>query len=434
MSRYSTFEMNIPVQSYLLAIASGNLVERRIGNRTFVISEPEEIEKVANEFSELEDFLSEAERLTIPYEWGVYKLLILPPSFPFGGMENPLLTFASPAIVPGDKSSVDVAIHEIAHSWFGNLVTNNNWTNFWLNEGFTTFLERKTVRNIFGEDFMKVTAKLENQTVYFEILDYGLENGFTSLHPVFNGTHPDEALSDIPYEKGFQFLIYLESLIGEDYMLEFLRSYLKNFAYTSIDVTNFISFFSEYVHQKFTTTDAEEILSKIDFDAWIYAPGLPPITVDFETKEYNDAIELAQSFLDAKANVTSALQIFKSFSVNLKGLFISHLIDNQEIVDDCMAQYIYDTLQLGDEINGEVVFRWLIVAIRSGQLRAPFESADEFVGSIGRMKYVIPVYQAMLDSNAAIAKAIFNKHEDFYHPIAIKAIQDIFSEDVLISA
>ena len=428
--RYTRFEMNIPVQAYLLAIASGNLAERKIGERTFVITEPEELDKVAHEFVDLENFLIEAENITIPYEWGEYKLLILPPSFPFGGMENPLLTFASPAIVPGDRSSVDVAIHEIAHSWFGNLVTNNNWTNFWLNEGFTVYLERRVVRNIFGINHMKVTAKLENQSMYFDMLDYGLNNSYSSLYPIFNGNNPDDAFSTIPYEKGFQFLTFIETLIGEDHMTDFLREYLAEFLRKSLGTTDFIDFFRLFIMKIYSSEESKEILSKIDFETWIFAPGLPPVTLDFDTPEYNGAINLATDFIDGKADPATAVKIYRNFTIDLKGLFITHLINNIKQIDDCKAEYIDDTLSISKEINGEVIFRWLQVAIRSGQLRYPYALADDFVGSIGRMKFIIPVYTAIFDQDPSQAKAIYAKHKDFYHPLAVEGIEKILNGDV----
>ena len=428
--RYTRFEMNIPVQAYLLAIASGNLAERKIGERTFVITEPEELDKVAHEFVDLENFLIEAENITIPYEWGEYKLLILPPSFPFGGMENPLLTFASPAIVPGDRSSVDVAIHEIAHSWFGNLVTNNNWTNFWLNEGFTVYLERRVVRNIFGINHMKVTAKLENQSMYFDMLDYGLDNSYSSLYPIFNGNNPDDAFSTIPYEKGFQFLTFIETLIGEDHMTDFLREYLAEFLRKSLGTTDFIDFFKLFIMKIYSSEESKEILSKIDFETWIFEPGLPPVILDFDTPEYNGAINLATDFIDGKADPATAVKIYRNFTIDLKGLFITHLINNIKQIDDCKAEYIDDTLSISKEINGEVIFRWLQVAIRSGQLRYPYALADDFVGSIGRMKFIIPVYTAIFDKDPSQAKAIYAKHKDFYHPLAVEGIEKILNGDV----
>jgi leukotriene-A4 hydrolase len=228
--RKTVFTMNIPVESYLIAVAAGNLVENKVGDRTYVITEPEMIQDAANELDALDDAIIKLENyLKMPYEWGDYKILILPPSFPFGGMENPLLTFASPTIIVGDKSGVAVANHEIAHSWTGNLVTNMNWDNFWLNEGFTVFSERKVTEMIYGESFMKVAAKVGNSSMYNDMLDYGLDNKYSSLTPHCDGENPDDAFSTIPYEKGFQLLYFLESLVGKTNFALFMHDYLVKF-------------------------------------------------------------------------------------------------------------------------------------------------------------------------------------------------------------
>ncbi len=207
-------KMDIPVESYLIAVAAGNLVERKVGDRTYVITEPDFIDAAAKELEDLEEGLTTTEEMLIPYEWGDYKILILPPSFPFGGMENPLLTFASPSIIVGDKSSVDVANHEIAHSWTGNLVTNMNWDNFWLNEGFTVFVERHVDWKLKGETFYKVASLVGNASMIASMSDYGFDHPYSSLTPHCNGSNPDDAFSTVPYEKGFQFLTFLESLVG----------------------------------------------------------------------------------------------------------------------------------------------------------------------------------------------------------------------------
>ena len=210
------FSNTIPMPNYLIAIAVGDIVYKNIGNRTGVITEPVEIDRVANELDQLETFLDTAEDYLTPYIWGNYSILILPPSFPMGGMENPLLTFASPTIITGDKSQVDVAIHEIAHSWTGNEVTCQNWEHFWLNEGFTVFEERKVTARLHGKDFAKVSALLGNTSMYEDMLAFGLNHPWSSLHPTLKGDNPDDSFSTVPYEKGFQFLTYLESLVGED--------------------------------------------------------------------------------------------------------------------------------------------------------------------------------------------------------------------------
>lgn len=212
----SWFINEIPVPCYLIAFAVGDLEYRSTGYRTGVISEPSMIDAVAWELESLETLLDTAEAYLTPYIWGNYTVLVLPPSFPFGGMENPLLTFASPTIIVGDRSQVYVATHEIAHSWTGNDVTCRDWESFWLNEGFTVFEERHVSGELHGKDFAKVEALLGNSSLYDTIRDYGVNNTYSSIHPVLKGDNPDNAFSEVPYEKGFQFLTYIESVIGED--------------------------------------------------------------------------------------------------------------------------------------------------------------------------------------------------------------------------
>lgn len=189
--------------SYLIAIAVGDLEFKSLGRRVGVLTEPSQMEAVSTELASLETLLDETEKYLTPYIWGNYSILILPPSFPFGGMENPLLTFASPTIITGDKSQVYVATHEIAHSWTGNDVTCKNWENFWINEGFTVFEERKVSGKLHGVDFAKVEALLGNTSMYNAMMDYGMDNVYSSLHPTLDGDSPDDSFSEVPYEKGF---------------------------------------------------------------------------------------------------------------------------------------------------------------------------------------------------------------------------------------
>lgn len=200
------FDCSIPIPSYLLAIAVGDLVYKPsslTATRTGVISEPGVIDSYVAELSDLETFLDAAEAYLTPYIWGTYTILVLPASFPFGGMENPLLTFASPTIIVGDKSQVYVATHEIAHSWTGNDLTCADWSNFWLNEGFTVFEERKVTGGLKTEDFARIEAQLGNVSLWDDMLNYGLNDTYSSLYPVLNGHSPDDSYSEVSYEKGF---------------------------------------------------------------------------------------------------------------------------------------------------------------------------------------------------------------------------------------
>lgn len=199
------FDQDIPIPSYLLAIAVGRLEEKKIGKRSSVIAEPgkDYLDFYAKELEDLDTLLDMSEEWVTPYIWGTYSILILPPSFPFGGMENPLLTFASPTIIVGDKSQVSVATHEIAHSWSGNEVTCRDWSNMWLNEGFTVFEERKVSAKFYGPDFAKRASQLGNVSLWASMTAYGLDHTYSSLHPDVTGQDPDDSYSTVPYEKGF---------------------------------------------------------------------------------------------------------------------------------------------------------------------------------------------------------------------------------------
>lgn len=199
------FSLDIKIPGYLIAIVAGTVQEEKTGQFTSVISEKKNLMAYKAELSELDSFVQKLEEYIGPYKWKAYKIVILPASFPFGGMENPLLTFANPTIMVGDKSGLSVAVHEIAHSWFGNTVTCNNWSNMWINEGFCVFLERKGLEKLYGKDFVLTNALIGNQdylNARQEFLD-AKQDSYASLHPETKGENPDDSFSTIPYEKGF---------------------------------------------------------------------------------------------------------------------------------------------------------------------------------------------------------------------------------------
>mmetsp|Transcript_23419 Transcript_23419/g.17861 ORF Transcript_23419/g.17861 Transcript_23419/m.17861 type:complete len:299 (+) Transcript_23419:299-1195(+) len=277
------FEQTIPIPAYLIALVAGDLAEQSLGSRTSVITEPVMLASCAAELSDLELSLDTAEAYLTEYIWGTYTVLVLPPSFPYGGMENPLLTFASPTIIVGDKSQVYVATHEICHSWTGNEVTCQNWSNMWLNEGFTVFCERAVSSELNTMDFAKTEAILGNYDMINDMTSYGFTNSYSSLYPVMNGANPDDSFSTIPYEKGFQFLVYLQSLIGEEDFQEFLRQYITKHSLTSIEYTALESDWNDYVTA--TQDDPQAIIDAVDWDTWVLVPGLPPVTADFSNPD-----------------------------------------------------------------------------------------------------------------------------------------------------
>ncbi len=278
-----SFDQPVKIPSYLVALAVGNLKGIKVGPRSTVWSEPEVVEAAAWEFADTESFISTGESILTPYVWGVYDLLLLPASFPYGGMENPCLTFVTPSLLAGDRSLVDVVAHEIAHSWMGNLVTTKNWEHFWLNEGFTMFIERKIIGRLHGNASLHFSAIIGYSSLKETIERYNSMGRpeFTCLCPKLVNEDPDDAFSDVPYEKGYNFLFYLETLLGGPSVFEpYLKAHVENFAHKSITTDDFKEFLFEF-YQKF---DASKIslLSSVDWNTWLYTPGLPKNVNQFD--------------------------------------------------------------------------------------------------------------------------------------------------------
>ncbi|XP_021060252.1 leukotriene A-4 hydrolase isoform X2 [Mus pahari] len=289
------FNQKVPIPCYLIALVVGALESRQIGPRTLVWSEKEQVEKSAYEFSETESMLKIAEDLGGPYVWGQYDLLVLPPSFPYGGMENPCLTFVTPTLLAGDKSLSNVIAHEISHSWTGNLVTNRTWDHFWLNEGHTVYLERHICGRLFGEKFRHFHALGGWGELQNTIKTFGDSHPFTKLVVDLKDVDPDVAYSSIPYEKGFALLFYLEQLLGgPEVFLGFLKAYVKKFSYQSVTTDDWKSFL--YSHFK----DKVDLLNQVDWNAWLYAPGLPPVKPNYDVTLTNACIALSQRWVTAK--------------------------------------------------------------------------------------------------------------------------------------
>jgi leukotriene-A4 hydrolase len=393
-----SFSNTIRMPNYLIALAVGDLEYRSLGNRVGVITEPEQMDAVAWELESLEELLDKAEGYLTNYIWGNYSILILPPSFPFGGMENPLLTFASPTIIAGDRSQVYVATHEIAHSWTGNDVTCKNWEHFWLNEGFTVFEERKVSAMIHGEEFAKVEALLGNYSMFTDMQNYGLNNVYSSLHPTLKGDNPDNAFSTVPYEKGFQLLTYLESFIGEELFQTFLRGYIIEYSQDSVFSEDFRSSWEDFVEDHFNATETNRILGSINWDAWLFTPGLPPVTLDFSTPASIGASHLADEYirLAGEASPDNYTQ-FNDYYSNLKVIFLERLNERIDDVTIEIMQKIQDDYNLTGTVDPECKQRWLPLGIRKGY-QPTIEPAHTFISVQGRIKYLSPIYLALKET------------------------------------
>ena len=426
--RVTTFEMNVPIPSYLIALAAGNLVYQKIGRNVGVITEPEMLNKSVTELENLQDSLDLAESFLTPYEWGNYTILILPPSFPFGGMENPLLTFASPSIIVGDKSQVDVATHEIAHSWTGNLVTNRNWENFWLNEGFTVFTERHVSRRQHGEEFYKVSSALGNSSLFSDMADFGFDSTFTSLHPNYEGANPYDTFSEVPYEKGFQFLTYIETLIGNKTMEAFLKTYVAKYKRQSIVYEQFWSTFNEFLNDTLGPEQAKNITDQIDLDTWVYSTGAPPVQLNFSHPSLDLSRSLAIDYIakGGDARPDEYKKFFDFFSL-LKCVFLTQLVDDIDKITRPIKNLIDYDYNLTETIDPEQKVLWYQVLIKTDYNKKAKEKVNEFLGSIGRLKYLRPLYRALDSYDHDTAVKTFRTHKPIYHPVAVARIKEILN-------
>jgi leukotriene-A4 hydrolase len=279
------YVQNIPIPTYLIAVACGELEYGKLSERCGVWTEVGLRDKAVWEFQNTEEFLRTAENYVTPYVWGVYNILVLPFSFPYGGMENPALTFVTPALLAGDRSMTNVVAHEISHSWTGNLVTNKNWVNFWMNEGFTMFLERKIIELMYGEDMSLLDANVGKGELKHAIQLLGEDHTFTSLNPELENIDPDDAFSVVPYEKGFTFLYYLETLVGKENFQIILQDYIKKYSLKSVTHLEFKETFENNV-KSFYGQKADDILNKVQWDSWIKTRGYPIIDIEFSKKKY----------------------------------------------------------------------------------------------------------------------------------------------------
>ena len=421
------YEQKIPIPTYLIALAAGKIEERVISDRTKVYGEKELVDLAANEFDGIENFIQIAEAYVSPYVWGEYNLLVLPSSFPFGGMENPTLTFVTPSIIAGDKSLANVVAHEISHSWSGNLVTMDNWGDFWLNEGFTMFLQRKIMEKTDDLDLAKLDAMVMYNTMVDDIKRFGESKSFSSLRPNLLGRHADDAFSEVPYEKGFNFLFYLEGLVNSqtdfDLFRKILRQYFKKFEYKSLKYEEFRDFFIETINNELGDK-AKEVLDKIDWVQWIDAPGYPPVQNNFSNIYANEVSDTVKLFYENKLP-SDFNKTFHSWHTLLKQYFLNMIKDTDKELEDGQLNILSKTLNLKEGYNAEVNFGYYMVVLLHGKtLDDEFKTAMvAFLGKFGRLKYLRPIYRSLYVRDKDTALNAFNKWKSSYHPIAVRLIE-----------
>ncbi len=371
------FEMSQPIPAYLLALAVGNIEFQSLGKNCGVYAEPEILKEAAYEFADTEEMIKKAESLYGTYPWERYDILVLPPSFPYGGMENPRLTFATPTILAGDRSLVSLVAHELAHSWSGNLVTNAYWDDFWLNEGFTSYFELRIMEEIYGAEYATMIEQIGYQDLMNTINRVGADNPDTRLAIDLSGRHPDDnaVAFTIPYDKGARFLRTLEVAYGREKFDAFLKNYFSTFAFKTMTSEDFITYLQENLVNKYPLSTAKAV--KI-YD-WIYNTGMPDKYEIPDSPEFHRVDEERIAFINGVS--AAELDVTKWTPYHWRH-FITSLPANISMIQ--MAD-LDQTFGLTHSNNSEIAFAWFKLCIAENYTEA-FPAIEEFLNKVGQNK------------------------------------------------
>lgn len=412
------FRMDQPIPSYLLALTVGDIAFRPVSNRAGVYAEPSMLEKSAWEFEDLEKMVSGAEELYGAYRWERYDVIVLPPSFPFGGMENPRLTFATPTILAGDRSLTSLIAHELAHSWSGNLVTNATWNDFWLNEGFTVYFEHRIMEKLYGKDYSEMLAQLSLHDLEETIAALRKEDMFqdTKLRLNLKGRNPDDGVTDIAYNKGYFFLRLIEETHGRDKFDLFLKDYFSVNAFTSMDTDGFISYIKKYYADKFKISLREE-----DFQSWIETEGLPENCPRPVSQRFDKVDEALKRWLETG----SADPALRAWSTHEWLHFLKYLPGKMTPEQMAALDKLGDFTQSG---NSEIVTLWLVHAIRN-EYASAYSRLEEFLINTGRRKFLSPLYNELVktESGKEMAKRIYSRARPNYHFVATNTFDKLIN-------
>ncbi len=421
------FEMKQPIPAYLIALAVGNLEYRKLGNNCGVYTEPEMINDVAWEFEDLPKLIGAAEALYGKYKWEQYDVIVLPYSFPFGGMENPRLTFANPTLIAHDRSAVSVIAHELAHSWSGNLVTNASWDDFWLNEGFTVYFENRIMEKLYGKETADMLALIEFQELENEIEAFTAEGKAKDTHLKLGlkDRNPDDGMTSIAYVKGAFFLKTIEKEVGRKKFDQFLKSYFADHAFQTLTTEQF----KAYLNKKLLKPN------NISFntDEWLYQPGLPKNCIRIYSPRFNKIQKLADQFMDGK-------DIFKrprkrkgkkrepalsrdQYTPQEWQAFIRQLPDS---VDPKLLAKLDDKLNFKSWGNAEVATEWFVKGIHS-DYKAIRPYLKKFLMITGRRKFLMPIYTALAQKpeSKKWALEVYEDARENYHPVSIGTVDEL---------
>lgn len=479
------FDQPNPICSYLMALAVGKFDFVKLGKKTGVYSETSLLNDAAADFSDLQKMVDSASALYGQYAWGDYNVLVLPPSFPFGGMENPVVTFATPTIITHDKSLVSLLAHELAHSWSGNLVTNETWNDFWLNEGFTNYFENRIMQKIYGIDFADMLMVLAKGELDNTMATLMVENpNDTKLKLDLQQRNPDDGLTDIAYEKGRFFLLWCEQVLGRKRFDLFLKSYFSKYQFKTATTEKFLMEIMDFVvnngnqhgiyntpsndvsywtkdHSNFSEDSLK--INKGQFAnclmQWIYQPGMPVIQDEvrgelvsifpqIHSVLLNESSELAQKLIPAntatlRQNYFSKL---KEISKNWKTQQWQDYLRNIRVTDVKICETLDSMFHFSNSTNSEIAFDWFLLSIKLGY-HAALPQLEKFLSSVGRRKFVLPLYEALLKSNATfqndgqvlsyhgpmeykvMARELFRKNYRSYHSVTVNSLSNLFIKE-----
>ncbi|MFD1551995.1 aminopeptidase [Putridiphycobacter roseus] len=412
------FEMKEPIPTYLIALAVGHLTYAKLGDRTGVYAEPEMLDQAAYEFQDVEKMIQTAETLYGPYAWGQYDILVMPPSFPFGGMENPRLTFATPTIIAGDRSLVSLIAHELAHSWSGNLVTNSTWNDFWLNEGFTVYFENRIMEALYGNLVADMLMNIE----YQELLE---ENGeiMSGKHPEdtklkldLAGRNPDDGMTSIAYVKGALFLQTIEELVGREKFDVFVKNYFQTHKFQTITTEEFISYLNYHLLEpNHLTFNTEE---------WVYQKGIPnnhKVITSIKFERIDDILFQIDS--------TTPYATLKLDTLNWTTQEWIHFIKKLPSagITPNNLKYLDETFALSTKVNAEIKTVWYIKCIQN-DYTAIRKDLSAFLIEIGRRKFLEPIYEALANQSVedkVYAIEVYTLARPNYHAISFNTVDEI---------
>lgn len=407
------FSNDKPIPAYLFALAAGEISFKPLNERSGVYAEPDMIEKAWYEFAELPGMLSAAEDLFGPYQWDRYDILVLPPVFPFGGMENPMLMFATPSIITGDRSLTNLVAHELSHSWSGNLVTNASWNDFWVNEGLTTFIERRIIERIKGADYVEMITALGNQELVATMDLFADDKELTKLKLSIDDRNPDLALNSIPYQKGFALLHLIEQEVGEKRMGEFVQENFKAHAFSCMTTEDFVTYLRENLLD-------EAQMDRLKIMEWIYEPGLPSGFVPQRSRKF-ELVDIEIAAFKAGAHPLSLASAGWS---TFEWIYFFRSIKAFASLEQMAA--LDEAFDFTNSGNAELLTAWFQLGIALDYTPV-YPAIEAFVGYIGRRKLLLPIYRSLISEahSTAFGRKLYETNRLYYHPVSRNSLDEL---------